>query len=216
VRVRFGEFVLDDQTRELRREGRPVALPSKALLLLEVLLRERPRAVGKDELMRRVWPGTHVTEASLSSLVAEVRAALNDTRRTPRFIRTVHGFGYAFSGDAVESAEPVGAAPAGTVYRLIWNRREITLTEGENLLGRDRDSVAWLDSPTVSRRHARIVVQGDRAYIEDLRSRNGTLVSGRRISVPTPLGNGDQIRVGALTMVFRVFEPTQTEDVEPH
>jgi DNA-binding winged helix-turn-helix (wHTH) protein len=212
VRVRFGEFVLDDQARELRREGEPVHLSPKAFQLLELLLRRRPEAVSKAALQERVWPGVHVTEASLAGVVAELRAVLNDPKRTPRFIRTVHGFGYSFCGEAVETARGmVRDAPSGPAYRLVGQRREIQLTEGENLLGRDRDSVAWLDSPTVSRRHARIVITGDHVTLEDLGSRNGTFLCGRRIEAPSGLHDGDEVRLGSVAMTFRVFEPAETE-----
>jgi DNA-binding winged helix-turn-helix (wHTH) protein len=212
VRVHFDEFSLDDQTRELRRDDQPVHLSPKAFSLLEVLLRRRPQALAKPELMAEVWPGTHVTEASLASTVAELRAALGDQKSSPRFIRTVHGFGYAFCGEAVERVRrPAREPDAGRVYRLIWNRREIELAQGENVLGRDRDSVAWLDSPTVSRRHARIVIADERATLEDLGSRNGTFLRGRRLSSEEALADGDELRFGSVVMTFRVFEESPTE-----
>jgi DNA-binding winged helix-turn-helix (wHTH) protein len=211
VRVHFGEFVLDDRTRELRRDDQAVHLSPKAFQLLEVLLRRRPEAVPKAELMAEVWAGTHVTEASLASTVAELRSALADQKSSPRFIRTVHGFGYAFSGEVEVPAAGRPEAPDAPAFRLVWNRREIQLTEGENLLGRDRDAVVWLDSSTVSRRHARITVHGDAAVIEDLGSRNGTWVCGRRADHPTPLADRDEVKLGSVVMTFRIFEPSETE-----
>ena len=212
MRVRFGEFTLDDETRELRRNDQPRHLSPKAFQLLELLLRRRPQAVPKNELMAEVWAGTHVTEASLASTVAELRAALGDQKSSPRFVRTVHGFGYAFCGEAVERAHRGGREHGrGTIYRLIWNRREIELAHGENILGRDRESVAWLDSPTVSRRHARIVIADDRATLEDLGSRNGTFLRGRRLAGEAALSDGDEIRFGSALMTFRVFEESPTE-----
>jgi DNA-binding winged helix-turn-helix (wHTH) protein len=209
VRVEFAEFVLDDRTRELRRDGEAVHLSPKAFQVLELLLRRRPAAVPKGEIMSEVWAGTHVTEASLASTVAELRAALGDQKAAPRFIRTVHGFGYAFSGEAAEE----GAADARDQpsFRLIWQRREIQLNEGQNVLGRDRDAIVWLDSSTVSRRHARIVITGRQAVIEDLGSRNGTFVGGRRIDAATPLADRDEVKLGSVVMAFRVFEPSETE-----
>jgi DNA-binding winged helix-turn-helix (wHTH) protein len=212
LRIHFGEFVLDDRTRELLRDDQGVHLSPKAFQLLEVLLRRRPEAVPKAELMAEVWAGTHVTEASLASTVAELRAALADQKSNPRFIRTVHAFGYAFSGDAVSSSAPPRSDPSeGPVFRLIWNRREIQLSEGENVLGRDRDAVVWLDSSTVSRRHARITVTGDQAVVEDLGSRNGTLVEGRKVEVPTTLADGDELKLGSVVLTFRMFESSETE-----
>ena len=209
--TQFGDFVFDEDTRELRRGGEVVPLSPKAFELLRHLLRRRPRAVPKEELHALVWADTNVTAASLASAASDLRAALKDRRRRPQFIRTIHGFGYAFCGQA----EEVGGAPpepaSGAVYRLIWRRREIELSRGENLLGRDRRSVAWFDSPTVSRRHARILVSGDGAVLEDLGSRNGTWIGGQRVTGPVQLSDLDEVKLGSLVMVFRVLEETETQ-----
>jgi hypothetical protein len=210
VRITFGEFALDTESREFFHDGQAVHISPKAFLLLEVLLDRRPAAVPKSVLKDRLWPSSHVSEASLASLVAELRSALADDAREPRFIRTVHTYGYAFCGIA---PAPVARAP-GTreerICRLVWRDREITLAEGENLLGRDRQAVVWIDSATVSRRHARIVVTDREAVIEDLGSRNGTSVGGQKIQGPVRLADGDRIRLGAATMTFRVFQPSET------
>ena len=212
MRVEFEEFALDSRTREMRRDDRPVHLSPKAFHLLELLLRRRPEAVPKAEIMTEVWAGTHVTEASLASAVAELRAALGDQKSAPRFVRTVHGFGYAFCADATEvSVPPRSEGPDSRAFRLIWNRREIQLAEGENVLGRDRESVVWLDSSTVSRRHARVTIAGDQALIEDLGSRNGTWVGGRKVEGPTALADHDEVKLGSVVLTFRVFEATETE-----
>jgi len=212
VPVRFGDFVFDEETRELTRGREAVPLSPKAFELLRHLLRQRPRAVSKDELHALIWPDTHVSPASLASAASDLRAALDDRRRRPRFIRTVHGFGYAFCGQADPIGGAAAAAPAGAcAYRLIWRRREIELFRGENLLGRDRHAVAWFDSPTVSRRHARIVVTDDEAILEDLGSRNGTWIGGRRVTGPVRLSDLDEVKLGSLVMVFRILEETETQ-----
>jgi DNA-binding winged helix-turn-helix (wHTH) protein len=211
VPTRFGEFVFDEDTRELLRGREAVPLSPKAFELLRHLLRQRPRAISKKELHTLIWPDANVTAASLASAASDLRAALDDRRRRPQFIRTVHGFGYAFCG----RAEQIGAGPPapaeGRAYRLIWRRREIELSRGENLLGRDRHSVAWFDSPTVSRRHARILVTDDEAVLEDLGSRNGTWIGGRRVAGPVRLSDHDEVKLGSLVMVFRILEETETE-----
>ena len=212
VKVRFGEFLFDDDTRQLLRGGEVVALSPKSFDLLRHLLKRRPGAVSKAELQALVWPDTHVTGASLASAASDLRAALQDRRRRPRFIRTVHGFGYAFCGEAEPSGKVSEPRPAaGPAYRLIWNRREIELSEGENVLGRDHGAVAWIDSPTVSRRHARIVVSDEQAVLEDLGSRNGTWVRGRRVTGRLRLADLDELKLGSVVMVFRVFEPDETD-----
>lgn len=218
--IRFADFVFDEETRELTRGGEAVPLSPKAFELLRHLLRNRPRVMSKDELHALIWPDTHVTPASLASAASDLRAALDDGRRRRKFIRTVHGFGYAFCGQAepIGAAAPAGASPAapagpaaGCVYRLIWRRGEIELSPGENLLGRDRRSIAWFDSPTVSRRHARILVTADQAILEDLGSRNGTRIGGKRITGPVRLSDLDEVKLGSLVMVFRVLEEAETE-----
>jgi DNA-binding winged helix-turn-helix (wHTH) protein len=210
VRICFAECVLDTATRQVLRDGRPVHLTPKAFELLLALLERRPRALSKGDLRGQLWPDTHVLEANLPNVVAEAREAVGDDARQPRFIRTVHGFGYAFCGEAADDA-PTADARDQASFRLIWQRREIQLHEGENVLGRDRDAVVWLDSSTVSRRHARIVITGREAVIEDLGSRNGTSVGGRKVEAPTPLADRDELKLGSVVMVFRVFEPSETE-----
>ena len=67
------------------------------------------------------------------------------------------------------------------------------------------DGVAWIDSQWVSRRHARIVVSGDAATLEDLGSKNGTFLRGKKISKPELLSNGDEICLGRVPMTFRIL-----------
>ncbi len=212
VRISFGEFTLDTESREFFRDGQAVHISPKGFLLLEVLLERRPAAVPKSVLKDRLWPSSHVSEASLASLVAELRSALADDAREPRFIRTVHTYGYAFCGttDALTPAAAASGRRDDRTCRLVWRDREITLAEGENLLGRDRQAVVWIDSATVSRRHAHIVVTDGEAVIEDLGSRNGTSVEGQKIHGPVRLADGDRLRLGAATMTFRVFTSGET------
>ena len=210
MRLRFGRFVLDTGTRELAAGGSPVHLAPKAFDLLEMLVERRPAAVPRAEIERRVWGGTHVSETSLANLVGELRKALDDQGKPPRFIRTVHAFGYAFCGEA--TVEGAAAAPVSTHgYRLVLARREIALSPGENLLGREAGAVAWLDSASVSRRHARIVVTAAGATVEDLGSRNGTHVNDRAVTAPTPLADGDEVRLGTVRMTFRIVPAGETE-----
>src|SRR5947209_8566224 len=137
MRTRFGDCVLDSSTRELLRGGKPVHLSPRAFELIELLLAERPKAVPKAEIHEGLWPKTFVADSTLTKLVAEARAAIGDDAREPRFIRTVHVFGYAFCGAASDSRR--AGAPAGSgdcLHRLIGNGREANLEEGENILGR--------------------------------------------------------------------------------
>jgi len=81
--------------------------------------------------------------------------------------------------------------------------RQFALPEGENVIGRDPAASVWIDKSSVSRRHARVLVTAGAAILEDLGSRNGTYVAGKRIRSPTKLSTGDSIKVGVTTLIFR-------------
>jgi DNA-binding winged helix-turn-helix (wHTH) protein len=203
MRTAFGRLVIDTDTRQLLEGGKAVPLSPKAFDLLALLVDNRPRALSKDELHERLWPGTHVSDANLAGLVAEIRRAVGDDARTPRFVRTVQRFGYAFSGAA--SAEgPVAEIPpvAPSVFWLVDGKRQIPLIEGENVLGREPFAGSFT-ATSVSRRHARLTVVGERAYLEDLGSKNGTFLRGRRVETTQPVADGDTIELGSVALVFR-------------
>ena len=104
MRYRFGDCTLDLDTRELARGEKSVHVEPKAFKLLELLFAARPKALSKDELQDVLWPKTFVSERSLARLVEVLRDCLGDSAKQPRYIRTVHGFGYAFSAEAIEVA----------------------------------------------------------------------------------------------------------------
>jgi DNA-binding winged helix-turn-helix (wHTH) protein len=209
VPVIFGTCEFDSLRHELLRHGRPTPLTPRAFQLLELLLERRPEVIPKNELLEHLWPGTFVSDASLHNLVAEVRAAIGDTPRASRFIRTVPRCGYGFHGDVQET--PTTAQPASQAAtqgpQLVTKRREWSLSEGSNVVGRDPDCAVSLEAPSVSRRHARVVVTNGNATIEDLESKNGTFVNGRQIKDATSVEDGDQIQVGSVAMTYRRPSP---------
>ncbi|HEU5250117.1 MAG TPA: FHA domain-containing protein [Thermoanaerobaculia bacterium] len=196
--------MFDPDTREVFRDGKPVHISPKAFTLLAALIERRPRAISKDELHSLLWPNTFVSDANLPNLVAELRESLGDDAHEPRIIRTVPRFGYAFRAQtAGESVRP--QAPA---FRLIWADREIALRPGENVIGRDDAAALWIDDALVSRRHARIVIDETGATLEDLGSKNGTRLRGKRIRSPARLVDEDLITIGPASMIFRVLHQT--------
>jgi DNA-binding winged helix-turn-helix (wHTH) protein len=215
MRVRSEDWVVDTTTRQVERGGKTVHASPKAFELLSTLLAERPRALSKSELLRRLWPDTFVTEASLASLVADVRGLLGDTAHEPRYIRTVQRFGYAFCGKVVTEVGDAPPASATGSAHLVWERRDVALSPGENVLGRTPEALVWIDSVGVSRRHARILLTDAGAVLEDLGSKNGTCVNGVRIDRPHPLVDGDEIRLGSLRIVFRRFDAPLSTETEP-
>jgi DNA-binding winged helix-turn-helix (wHTH) protein len=217
--IRFGPFVLDSDTRQLTRDGRELHLSPKAFELLAALAAERPNVLSKTVLQQRLWPDTFVAEANLSNLIAEVRAALGDSPRSPVYLRTVHKFGYAFCGEAVDArarATPFDGAqggPARVVCWLEWGTKRFPLAPGEHVIGRDPDVEIRLDASTVSRRHARLVVGADHAVLEDSGSKNGTFRGVERVTDPVALSDGDHLRIGSLRVVFhlRAHDSTETQ-----
>ena len=115
---------------------------------------DRPASPGpvEERTAQHLWPATFVSEANLASLIAEIREALGDTARQPQFIRTVHRFGYAFSGRAArERATHVSAHsspghehdPSNEPAAFCWllkDGKRVPLVPGENILGRE---VGW-------------------------------------------------------------------------
>lgn len=210
MRIRFGPFTLNVETRQLRHETREIEVSAKAFDLLTLLVLNRPNVVSKADLQKGVWPDTFVAEANLSNLVAELRHALGDSRHQPAFIRTVHGFGYAFCGDASIDAD----RPA---CWLECGRRRFPLTDGPHVIGRDPQVDITLDDNTVSRRHARIVVSGAATLLEDFGSKNGTFRGEERVTDAIALADGDEIRIGSVLVVFHVGAQDATETIViPH
>jgi DNA-binding winged helix-turn-helix (wHTH) protein len=217
MRYSFDEFTLDSETRQLFRAGREVPLAPKAYGLLELLVRLRPRAVSRTRLRTALWPDAHVGETSVHVLVSQVRALLGDDAQSPRYLRTVRDFGYAFAGDAKTDETTAGrkAEAAVTRFWLETGQERFPLGEGPNILGREESAAVTLDAPGISRRHARIDVRAREATLADLASKNGTFVGGERLIGPRRLQEGDEIRLGLrCTLLFRTSarDPTETEE----
>jgi DNA-binding winged helix-turn-helix (wHTH) protein len=200
---RFGECELNRATRELTRGGSVMPLTPKALRLLELLLERQPAAVSRHEIRDTLWPDTIVAEGNLDTLIHELRRAIGDKPRGG-VLRTVRGFGYAFSGEVVPMTEAAAPrAPMAIQARLVWGDRIFPLQPGDNVLGRDIEAAVCLDAASVSRHHARIRVEATRAALEDLGSKNGTRVNDEPLSGPRELRDGDAVRLGEVQLLFR-------------
>lgn len=199
MRYAFGEFLLDTDCRLVVRSGEPQPLPPKALALLEILVNERPRAVSKRELMQRLWPDVAVADGSLKTLVAVVRSILHDGSGATECVRTVHRFGYAFVAD-VRLEEPE-APPVR--YELVGRAGHFIIRDGTHTIGRASDCDIRIDVRSISRHHARLIVTGDRAIVEDLGSKNGTRVEGTRIDAATELVGEVRISFGSIALSWR-------------
>ena len=100
--IALGEFRLDPEDERLWGPHGPVRLGNKAFMVLSQLVEARGQLVTKDFLFSSVWDGTIVSEAALTSVVKELRRALGDDPKRPRFIENVYGRGYRLLEPAVE------------------------------------------------------------------------------------------------------------------
>jgi DNA-binding winged helix-turn-helix (wHTH) protein len=207
--TKFGAFEVDGGQRQLRREGAEIHLTPKAFDLLGVLIEHAPRVVSKAELHQAMWPKSFVSDATLVGLVKELRRALDDHDRAAPMIRTVQRVGYAFCRPLVTSA------PSQLVWRwIVVDGRRVPLKKGENTIGRDPLSTVWIDFASVSRHHARIVISGSQALLEDVGSKNGTTVGAERVAEARELRDGDRLAFGTVDAVFFSSEsglPTVTQ-----
>jgi DNA-binding winged helix-turn-helix (wHTH) protein len=211
--VRFGLFELDLTTGELRKKGAKVALQEQPFQVLAMLVEAPGELVSRETLRQRLWPDSVFVDFDhgLNKAVAKIRTALGDLAESPRYVETLERRGYRFIA-AVESViapasgrEAPRTRPAAAT--LTWGDRSIPLGEGTHVLGRDPSVAVWIDSVIASRRHAAITVASGSLIIEDLGSHNGTFVNGRRLDAPSPLADGDEIRVGPATLAVHTAPP---------
>lgn len=213
MRLQFGDVTFDPESRQVWRAGQEVHLSPKAFELLKLLLDRRPQAVPKADISERLWPGTFVSATNLPTLIAEIRDALGENAHQPRFLRTVHGFGYAFQSEVERSVE---APREDRAYGwLVSETAHLALFAGENILGREGPGVVILKSSTVSRRHARIVIdERGVVVVDDLGSKNGTYVNDRRVTSPMPVADGDRVRTGSLVFTFSAARPSSSTETQ--
>jgi len=215
VTYTFGLVRVDAGARVISSTAGSVHLTRKGFDLLLLLLENRPNAVSKEQISARVWPHTFVAESSLQFLIHEIRQAIDDGGARQSWIRTVHGIGYSFCGDVrVSNAASVASNLEHPAAWLLGASRRVALRAGENIVGRGIGDGIDIDAPTISRRHARIVI-GESITLEDLGSKNGTWLKDEHLTAPHPLVDGDVVKLGSATFTFRLArQPKPTESVD--
>ena len=210
----LGEWLVEPALNRLTRGSEVVRIEPRAMDLLVFLARRPGEVLSRETLIDGVWQTRYVGEAVLRNTVAALRRALGDRAECPSYIETISKRGYRLIA-AVEGAEPPPAEPtAGLTFKILWEDTEITLATGTNLIGRDEAATVRIDSPEVSRRHARLTLAGGTVMLEDLGSKNGTYRNGRRLEAAEQLDDGDEIWIGLnlARMRLRVDdERTRTE-----
>ena len=206
--ARVKHFTYDSARRQLLDAGgRPLHLTPKAFDLLSLLIDRAPGVVTKAEIHGRLWHGVFVSDTTLVGLVKELRRVLQDDDPSSPIIRTAHRIGYALC-----DVESTGSQSLAAAHWIVDDHRRISLHQGENIVGRDPRSDVWVDLAGVSRRHARIVVGHQRAEIEDLGSKNGTIVGDDAVTARCLLRDGDPIRVGPARLIYRFSESGATTE----
>lgn len=107
--LRFGKYRLLGPHGPLWAAGEVVELPRKPLALLWMLASRAGEVVTKDEMLAEVWPRVVVSEGAISASLRDLRRALGDDARSPRFIATAHGIGYRFIAEITNGPAPTGA-----------------------------------------------------------------------------------------------------------
>jgi predicted ATPase/DNA-binding winged helix-turn-helix (wHTH) protein len=136
--IRFDACELLPAQRQLRIDGVPVALGSRAFEVLLALVERAGKLVTKDELLAIVWPGVVVEEANVQVQVSALRKLLG-----PAAIATVPGRGYSFSARLLDEAQPEASSPKAPRSTLPQARtafigRQLALKRGAELLAQSR------------------------------------------------------------------------------
>jgi len=212
---RLGEWTVEPELGRISRGDEVVQLRPRAMEVLVTLADLEGRLASKQHLIDTVWRTEFVSDNALTHVVTELRTELGDDVESPSYIETIPRRGYRVIAPVtvIEAGRP-GSQPESPLFRLEEEDREYPLVEGENLIGRAPDAEVRIDSPEVSRRHARIVVEGATATLEDLGSKNGTYLRGRRLDEPARLADADAIWIGLDLARFRfvvVNDRTRTE-----
>ncbi len=211
----IGEWLVEPELNRIERDNETLHLEPKIMDVLVHLARHGPRVVTRQQLIDEVWGGGFITDNTLTHAIAEIRRALGDSASKPRYIETIHRRGYrALIGVTDPDGQPPPVTERRHRFRVLFENREIKLNEGENLIGRLPGASLRIDSIQVSRRHARIIVEGANAFLEDLDSKNGTLLNGNPVQQLEPLHSGDLISPGDGAIAMLLVEASSCVTTE--
>lgn len=201
---RLGPWLVEPKLNRVSRQQETVQLDLKVMQLLTFLASRAGEVLSRFEILDAVWRTRFVADNTLTHAVAEIRGALGDDPRHPAYVETIPKRGYRLIGP-VSPVEPVRPRRPEAVprFRLVGSEGETGLVDGENLIGREPGLELSIPSVSVSRRHARVLVDGERVVLEDLGSKNGTFLRGKRLVGPAELRDGDEIRIGHHAAVLR-------------
>ena len=215
---RLGAWLVEPSLDRISRDGREVRLRPRAMDVLVHLAVAAGTMASRQQLIDAVWQTEFVSDHALTQVIAELRAALGDDARNPRYIENVPRRGYRVVSAVTRAAAAPAVRDASLPFKLQGAEGDHCLNQGPNVIGRTGDADICIDRTEVSRCHARVLVQGTTATIEDLGSKNGTYVNGERLERPLLLTSGDEIWIGRSVARFRFLiegDPTMTEKTVP-
>lgn len=214
----LGDWLVEPTLDRITRDGKVVQLRPRAMDVLTCLAVAAGKLASKRDLVDAVWRTEFVSDHALTQVIAELRAALGDDARNPSYIENIPRRGYRLVAIMTPVAASVPPArEASLPFKLRGEGGDHALSQGPNIIGRT-DADISIDRTEVSRCHARIVVAGTTATIEDLGSKNGTYLNGERLEQPALLTSGDEIWIGRSVARLRFLvegEPTMTEHTVP-
>ena len=208
------DWLVEPNLGTISREGSRIRLEPKVMDVLQCLSMRPGELVSKRELTDCVWQVEFISDNRITRAIADLRQALGDDAATPRYVETIPTRGYRLVAEVTGGPAETHVVEEMSRYKLEAADCSYTLTEGENVIGRGTEADIRVDSEWASRRHARIVVHGREATIEDLGSKNGTFVRGVRVDERVELHDGDDIGIGRGVTVLRfvtILGTTRTE-----
>ena len=140
----FDNFELDVDNRQLLCDDKPVSLSAKAFDLLQTLLENNGRLVGKDELFNSVWRDQIVEESNLTVHVSQIRKALGENKSNPRYIETVPGYGYRFVGEVREAEDDEIVIETHTISKMTVEQEEDVSDARLRLPAKSPSNLKWL------------------------------------------------------------------------
>lgn len=132
----FRQFELDTDRMALRADGAAIAVEPQVFALLRLLIENRDRMVGKEEIVEKVWNGRIISDAAIASLIKSARQAIGDDGRAQALIRTVHGMGFSFVAEVTTRvAISIGASPDAAKLEPVLDSRPSIAVLPFNLVG---------------------------------------------------------------------------------